>query len=118
MLAPIALTCGEPSGIGPDLCLVAATKPRSWPLVCLADRELLAVRARRLKLKIQFSDYRIGGEIESAAGTLSVLHEPLATPCVEFTQQKPLFLARRPDGAVQASAACDQLDNRSGVADT
>ena len=82
MLAPIALTCGEPSGIGPDLCLVAATKPRSWPLVCLADRELLAVRARRLKLKIQFSDYRIGGEIESAAGTLSVLHEPLATPCV------------------------------------
>jgi 4-hydroxythreonine-4-phosphate dehydrogenase len=82
MLAPIALTSGEPSGIGPDLCLVAASKPRSWPLVCLADRELLAVRAGRLKLKIQFSDYRIGGDIEHAAGSLSVLHEPLATECV------------------------------------
>ncbi len=82
MLAPIALTSGEPSGIGPDLCLVAASKPRSWPLVCLGDRELLAVRARRLKLKVEFSDYRIGSDIEYAAGSLSVLHEPLATECV------------------------------------
>jgi 4-hydroxythreonine-4-phosphate dehydrogenase len=82
MLAPIALTSGEPSGIGPDLCLVAASKPRSWPLVCLGDRELLAVRARRLKLKIEFSDYRIGGDIPYAAGSLSVLHQPLATECI------------------------------------
>jgi 4-hydroxythreonine-4-phosphate dehydrogenase len=81
-MAPIALTAGEPAGIGPDLCLVAASKPRRWPLVCLADRELLAERARRLKLQIDFSDYRIGGEIRHSAGTLSVLHEPLATQCV------------------------------------
>jgi 4-hydroxythreonine-4-phosphate dehydrogenase len=81
-MPPIALTAGEPSGIGPDLCLVAASKPRSWPLVCLADRELLAVRARRLKLKIEFSDY-CGGEVQYAAGSLSVLHEPLAATSIE-----------------------------------
>ncbi len=79
---PIALTAGEPAGIGPDLCLVAAGKPRSAPLVCLADRELLAARARRLNLKIDFSDYRPGGEIQYAAGALTVLHQPLAAVCV------------------------------------
>src|SRR5580658_7208846 len=79
---PIALTAGEPSGIGPDLCLAAASMARAWPLVCLADRELLAFRARRLKLRIEFSDYRIGNAIPFAAGTLSVLHQPLPAACV------------------------------------
>jgi len=82
MLAPIALTAGEPSGIGPDLCLAAAGMARAWPLVALADRELLALRARQLKLKVEFSDYRIGGDIRYAAGTLSVLHQPLPAACV------------------------------------
>jgi 4-hydroxythreonine-4-phosphate dehydrogenase len=81
-MAPIALTAGEPSGIGPDLCLAAASKPRSWPLVCLADRELLAERAQRLKLKVDFSDYRSGADIAYAAGTLNVLHQPLAAECI------------------------------------
>jgi 4-hydroxythreonine-4-phosphate dehydrogenase len=81
-IRPIALTAGEPSGIGPDLCLAAAGMARAWPLVCLADRELLAFRARRLKLKIEFSDYRIGGDVPFAAGTLSVLHQPLPAACV------------------------------------
>ena len=79
---PIALTAGEPAGIGPDLCLAAASRPRSWPLVCLADRELLVVRARRLRLPIAFSDYRAGGELQYAAGSLTVLHMPLASECV------------------------------------
>jgi 4-hydroxythreonine-4-phosphate dehydrogenase len=82
MPAPIALTAGEPSGIGPDLCLAVASMARAWPLVCLADRELLAVRARRLQLKLDFSEYRIGGEIPQAAGTLSVLHQQLPATCV------------------------------------
>src|SRR3984957_14684192 len=82
MPAPIALTAGEPSGIGPDLCLALASMARAWPLVCLADRELLAFRARRLHLKLTFSDYRPGAEISHAAGTLCVLHQPLPAACV------------------------------------
>jgi 4-hydroxythreonine-4-phosphate dehydrogenase len=82
MPAPIALTAGEPSGIGPDLCLAVASMARAWPLVCLADRELLAFRARRLQLNLQFSEYRRGGEIPHAAGSLSVLHQQLPTACV------------------------------------
>jgi 4-hydroxythreonine-4-phosphate dehydrogenase len=79
---PIALTAGEPSGIGPDLCLAVASMARAWPLVCLADRELLAFRARRLHLQLTFSDYRPGAEIPHSAGTLCVLHQPLPAACV------------------------------------
>ncbi len=79
---PIALTAGEPSGIGPDLCLAVASMARAWPLVCLADRELLAFRARRLQLNVTFSDYRPGADIPHAAGTLCVLHQPLPAACV------------------------------------
>jgi 4-hydroxythreonine-4-phosphate dehydrogenase len=43
---------------------------------------MLAVRARRLRLPVAFSDYRPGGEIQYASGSLSVLHMPLATECV------------------------------------
>ena len=46
----IAVTSGEPAGIGPDICLRLAD--RSWPvrLVVLGDRNLLATRARALGL--------------------------------------------------------------------
>src|ERR1035441_9850541 len=80
--AAIALTSGEPAGIGPDLCLAAASKPRPWPLVCLGDRALLEQRARILGLKIELPDYVPGAEVEHAGGSLSLLHQPLAAPCV------------------------------------
>ncbi len=80
--AAIALTSGEPAGIGPDLCLAAAGKPRAFALVCLGDRTLLQQRALALGLDIQLRDYAPGGEVERAAGSLSVLHQPLAVPAL------------------------------------
>ena len=46
----IAVTSGEPAGIGPDICLRLAE--RNWParLVVLGDRQLLAERANLLDL--------------------------------------------------------------------
>jgi 4-hydroxythreonine-4-phosphate dehydrogenase len=81
-LRRIALTSGEPAGIGPDLCLAVALQPRECELVCLADRELLAARAKALKLPITFRDYEPATASPSAAGTLSVLHVPLAKESV------------------------------------
>jgi 4-hydroxythreonine-4-phosphate dehydrogenase len=81
-IAPIALTAGEPAGIGPDLCLAAGAQARRWPLVCLADRLLLRQRAQLLGVAIELRDYRLGGSVETAAGSLSVLHQPLAVPGV------------------------------------
>ncbi|HUS25547.1 MAG TPA: 4-hydroxythreonine-4-phosphate dehydrogenase PdxA [Candidatus Binatia bacterium] len=47
------LTPGEPAGVGPDLVLMAAR--RRWPaqLVALADPDLLAERAHRLRLRVR-----------------------------------------------------------------
>jgi 4-hydroxythreonine-4-phosphate dehydrogenase len=78
--SPIALTSGEPAGIGPELCLMAASAPRDWPLVCLGDRALLRERARSLQLNIELRDYQPGGAIAHQPGSLSVLHQPLAAP--------------------------------------
>jgi 4-hydroxythreonine-4-phosphate dehydrogenase len=49
-LPVIAVTSGEPAGIGPDICLQLAE--RAWParLVVLGDRELFAARAVMLDL--------------------------------------------------------------------
>lgn len=81
-MRPLALTAGEPAGIGPDLCLAAAGQPRRWPLVCLADRAVLLERAQQLRLQVQLEDYRPGEPVAGAAGRLSVWHVPLAAPCV------------------------------------
>jgi 4-hydroxythreonine-4-phosphate dehydrogenase len=42
----IAVTSGEPAGIGPELCLTLAAREFDCELVCLADSALLAERAR------------------------------------------------------------------------
>lgn len=75
---PLALTSGEPAGIGPDLCLQLATLARTEAFVCLADRSLLEERARQLKLTVNLSDYQRGVPVSCAAGALTVLHVPLA----------------------------------------
>lgn len=79
-LLPLALTSGEPAGIGPDLCLQLAAETRTEAFVCLADRRLLEQRARQLKLSISLSNYERGAPIARAAGQLTVLHVPLPEP--------------------------------------
>ena len=79
--APIALTSGEPAGIGPDICLSLARTARAFPVLVLGDKTLLRDRARQLHLDIQLLDYQAGADCTSAAGQLSVLSLPLATPC-------------------------------------
>src|SRR5579862_8763115 len=74
----IALTSGEPAGIGPELCLAIARRELACELVCLADRNLLAERARRLGLSVELRDYT-GAARRHEPGTLSVEHHPLAT---------------------------------------
>jgi 4-hydroxythreonine-4-phosphate dehydrogenase len=80
--AAIALTCGESAGIGPDLCLAAARDARDYALVCLADRAMLHERARLLGEPCALSDYQPGLAPTRAAGTLTVLHQPLTCPAI------------------------------------
>jgi 4-hydroxythreonine-4-phosphate dehydrogenase len=74
----IALTSGEPAGIGPELCLAVAREALDCDLVCLADRDLLAERAHQLSLPVSFREYDADTRRKHAARELAVLHQPLA----------------------------------------
>jgi 4-hydroxythreonine-4-phosphate dehydrogenase len=73
----IAISAGEPAGIGPDVVLAAAQ--RDWPaeLVVIADRQMLESRAALLGLDVRLVDYDPGVVCASGTGTLSLLHTPL-----------------------------------------
>jgi len=81
-LPRIALTSGEPAGIGPEICLAVARAPFDCELVCLGDRELLGARSRQLGLRIALRDYTAEAPQPHVPGTLTVLHHPLAAPSV------------------------------------
>lgn len=76
----IAVTSGEPAGIGPELCLRLATYAGEVRPVVLGDRNLLAERAAALGLKLTLRDYVANLAAEN--GVLDVLHIPLAEPAV------------------------------------
>jgi len=52
-LPRIALTPGEPAGIGPDLIVTLAQTARAAELVAIADPELLLSRAAQLGLPLR-----------------------------------------------------------------
>jgi 4-hydroxythreonine-4-phosphate dehydrogenase len=58
--APIAITAGEPAGIGPDLCAILAGRRFPSPLVFLGDRAVIAHRARQRGLAFDWPDYARG----------------------------------------------------------
>ncbi len=83
-LPRIALTSGEPAGVGPELCLALAARALPCELVCLADAGLLAERARALGAAVTLRAWpgADGASRPHAAGNLSVEHHPLAVPSV------------------------------------
>src|SRR5262245_59618403 len=72
----LALSAGEPAGIGPDLCLSAACA--EWParLVVFADRQMLAARAHQLGVAVEIDAY-VPGQTPHRPGRLEVVHVPL-----------------------------------------
>ena len=79
ILPTIAVTSGEPAGIGPELCLrlperAAGSLPAH--LVILADRQLMAERAQAVNFPGRLRDWTPGLAPES--GTLDILHMPMA----------------------------------------
>jgi 4-hydroxythreonine-4-phosphate dehydrogenase len=74
----IAVTSGEPAGIGPELCLRLAAYPGVVQPVILGDRTLLAERAVQLGLEVRFRDFCPKSPVDR--GALDVLHIPLAVP--------------------------------------
>jgi 4-hydroxythreonine-4-phosphate dehydrogenase len=78
----IAITPGEPAGIGPDL--VIALAQHDWPVevVVIASGELLLSRAQMLNLPLTLMEYDASKTAQpQKAGSLTLLNQPLNEPC-------------------------------------
>src|SRR5947209_12744632 len=81
----IAVSSGEPAGIGPDVCLALARKRFAARIVVLGDREMLESRARQLGLRVQLSD----PAASLTPGAIACLHIPLTVPFQGVTVFSP-----------------------------
>jgi 4-hydroxythreonine-4-phosphate dehydrogenase len=101
----IAITSGEPAGIGPELCAMLAARhairPFAARLVLLGDRDLLDARAKRIGVDARYVRHDPAAH-PPAAGAIEVWHRPLALRAVPG----------RPD-PTNATAVLDML--RDGV---
>jgi 4-hydroxythreonine-4-phosphate dehydrogenase len=89
-IPPLAITAGEPAGIGIDLCVQLAVTPPDVPFVVIADKNLLRQRAAQLGITLQTHDPLVEQEIERTVTSYSspptpfflpVIHVPLVVPC-------------------------------------
>ena len=81
-LPRIALTTGEPAGIGPDLALAAAMQ--DWPcqLILLGDPDLLQERAQQLGYSVQLRAYQADQDLAHQAGQVTYWPARLAHPVI------------------------------------
>jgi 4-hydroxythreonine-4-phosphate dehydrogenase len=87
MVVPrIAITPGEPAGIGPDIVLMAAGRDWEAELVVVADPGLMRERADQLGLPVTLRTLS-GSALPRShrAGVLNILPVPLAAPAVAGT---------------------------------
>lgn len=80
MLPVIAVTSGEPAGIGPEICLRLAGVQAGVRPVVLADRGLFEERAAAIGLKVALRDYSATNAFDPSQ--LDVLHVPLRAASV------------------------------------
>ncbi len=72
---PLALTSGDPAGIGPDITLVAWSRRRELglaPFLFLGDPGVLSLRARQLGLTVPLRETDAAGAVEIFAEALPV----------------------------------------------
>ncbi|MDP2902945.1 MAG: 4-hydroxythreonine-4-phosphate dehydrogenase PdxA [Methylovulum sp.] len=93
----IALTPGEPAGIGPDLCIQLAQQDLPYQPVIIASPDLLEQRARQLALPLQIKLF--DGDLSASpqqAGELTVLPIELFEPvqCGRLNQANSRYVLK------------------------
>jgi len=82
-LPRIAVTAGEPAGIGPDLCVMLAHQPLDAELVVVANTEMLQARAKSLNLTLNTVAYDANiNQAHTGNGSLTVLDQAINAPVV------------------------------------
>jgi 4-hydroxythreonine-4-phosphate dehydrogenase len=93
----IALTSGEPAGIGPDLCIQLAQQDLSCHLIVIASPELLMQRAKQLGYPIRINEFDSAlPPTSQATGCLTVLPVELAEPaqCGQTNPQNSRYVLK------------------------
>ncbi|CCN45121.1 4-hydroxythreonine-4-phosphate dehydrogenase [Vibrio nigripulchritudo MADA3029] len=79
----IAVTAGEPAGIGPDLVLALSKHDWAHQIIVIADKTVLAERAEQLNIDVELISYDSENPaLPQKSGTLIVDHMSVATPVV------------------------------------
>ena len=101
MTLSLALTPGEPSGVGPDLLIQLIQQPQGQELVAFADPDLLVQRAAQLGLPLSLIEPR---QQPLAAGELAIVPAPMAVPAVagQLEQRNAQYVLDCLDRAVDA----------------
>jgi 4-hydroxythreonine-4-phosphate dehydrogenase len=81
----IAITVGEPAGVGPELIALIAARHAASPfaarLVVVGDHDLLVARAARIGVDVDYARFAPGGAAPED-GRVEVWHHPLTAPVV------------------------------------
>jgi len=77
----LAITTGEPAGIGPDLIIELASKKQSYQdqaeLIVIADKQMMQQRAKLLGIQINFVDYdKTKQSAPNNIGEITILDTP------------------------------------------
>jgi 4-hydroxythreonine-4-phosphate dehydrogenase len=119
MAKPLALTSGEPAGIGPDITIEAWLRRKELKLPAfylLGDRDLLRNRAKALGLKVELADVGAEDALATFADALPVVatgHAATAQPGRPDDTSASAALAsiRQAVGDVIAGQACAVVTN-------
>jgi 4-hydroxythreonine-4-phosphate dehydrogenase len=82
MLLKLAITPGEPAGIGPDLIITLAQRQWDAMLVVFADGNTLKQRATELNLPLSLLPYHSGSTTLQGPGQLYLVDIPVKEPVV------------------------------------
>lgn len=99
----IAVTAGEPAGIGPDLLVELAQADRDLQLVAVADPQVLAERAHALGRPLHMQPFSEAAAASTRARELTVLEVKAPAPVVPGT----VAVANARHVLAMLDAACD-----------
>lgn len=98
--APLAVTLGDPAGIGPDVVLTALASFSDMPCVVIGDADVLNARAQQLQLEVAIYPWQPGTPVPKDG--IAVRHLPCSHPVVPGTpdpRQADAILATLDDAA-------------------
>ncbi len=78
----IAITSGEPAGIGPDLCAMIAQKTFDADIVVIGDPNVIQSRAEQRSLPLEIKIFDPASEEKHQAGSLKILPLPVLNKVV------------------------------------